>query len=161
VGRLEFEGRRPVELIDSQQYEFDGLDSDGFDEDARLEHGLKRRAGRAEKGRVFYITAGGVVAGFIIFHVPPSPGPLIVENIAIDSRMPPRASAKIRRSLLFAALEASEAAGRTTDRLAWATDNDSKAEAIQRELGFGRVTRPKNSDCSLKHYLEREFPSGS
>lgn len=160
IGQLDGAEKTPVELIDSDQFDPEGLDSDGFDEWARNLHGLRRRDGRARKGRLFYISAGDEVVAFVAFHVPPASGPLIVENLVLHNRFASRqrAVARIRRILLHAVLEASEAAERTAELLAWATDDDGKAARIEAEFGFAAVKRPDNSDCGLKHYLERSFP---
>jgi hypothetical protein len=152
--------RTPVEVIDSQRYQYGGLDPEGFDEATRREHGDRRQDGRAEKGRVFYLTAGGVVVAFVVFHVPPPPGPLIVENLALDQRLLEATRARIRRALFHAVLEASELVERQPNRLAWATDDDRRLPGI-RALGFEPTSRPRPTDCTLRHYLEREFPSTS
>ena len=39
----------------------------------RREHGDRREGGRAEKGRVFYVTPGGIIVAFVVVHVPPLP----------------------------------------------------------------------------------------
>lgn len=161
IGQLEGANRSPVELIDSQQLDPAGLDPDGFADDVRIAHGVKRRDGRAAKGRLFCVTAGGQVVAFVTFHLPPSPGPLIIEELVIDRRFAAesRAIAKIRRVLLCAVLEASETAGRSDEVLAWATDDEQKAERVEAELGFARAQRPRRTDCRLTHYLERRFSS--
>jgi hypothetical protein len=152
--------RTPVELIDSQQYKYGGLDPEGFDEATRREHGDRREAGRADKGRVFYVTAGGIVVAFVVFHVPPPPGPLIIENLAVDQRLPAATRAAIRRTLFHAVLEASSLVKREPNKLAWATDDDGRLGGIK-ALGFKAASRPRPTDCALRHYVEREFPPAS
>jgi hypothetical protein len=160
IGSLDEVDKTPVELIDSQQCS-PGLDPKGFDEDTRIMHGVKRRDGRATKGRIFYITAGGEVIAFVAFHVPPSPGPLIIENVVLHARFAGsrRAIARVRRVLLHAVLEASEACGRGGEKLAWATASREKSQQIAAQFGFAVAVRPSNTDCELTYYLERTFPA--
>jgi hypothetical protein len=159
IGRLATVDRTPVELIDSAQFNPGDLDPEGFDAETRSIHGFRRRGDRSEKGRLFYVSAGGKAVAFIAFHAPPPDGGLIIENLVLDKRLAGREAAFVRRTLLCAALEASEAAGRRPNVLAWATNSDASADAVEKELGFSRVERPRNSDCELRSYLEREFPS--
>ena len=109
---------------------------------------------------IFYVRAGGEIVAFIVFHVPPSPGPLIVENLGVDVRTSRSTRAKLRRTLLHSVLEASETIDRPPNILAWATDNDERVPGIE-ALGFVSTKRPVPTDCQLRHYFEREFPAKS
>jgi len=159
IGSLDEIDKAPVELIDSQQCS-PSLDATGFDKSTQILHGIKRRDGRGAKGRIFYITAGGEVMAFVAFHVPPSPGPLIIENVVLHARFAgsKRAVARVRRVLLHAVLEAAESCGRSGEALAWATDDREKSEQIAAQFGFAVARRPANTDCKLTYYLERKFP---
>ncbi len=150
----------PVELVDSSQFDPAGLEHEGFDAVTRAAHGKHRDDGRADKGRVIYLTIAGAVVGFVAFHVPPV-GPFIVERLAIDQRIVaelPDSVTAMQRELLAVMIEASTVAGRTSGVVAWATDVRQTADAVTALFAFVRAQRPKGSDSRLRYYLELRRP---
>ena len=72
LGVLASVERTPVELIDSQQYQYGGLDPEGFDEATQ---GARRspRGWTGREGTRLLRHAGGIIVAFVVVHVPPLP----------------------------------------------------------------------------------------